>query len=461
LKKDSIARGEKAYQHLIHNLPEVVFQHDQDGRFTFLSNRWKDFTQHLPVDTLNTSLVNYVHEQDKANIQNYLIQVLQDDAPFSKVEFRLLRKDGTFLWARLQACKEHEEGQNHNVYGTIQNIDENKQTEFALQEREQMLSFIVEHATEVFSIHDAKLNIIYVSPKVRQTLGYEPEEMIGKTTLDFVHPDYIERIKVEFEGLLMGKQYAYGRYQFLRKDGSAILLEALPQIVRDGMGRVTSVVVSHRDISQKLKIENELKAIRKKLSRDFHDELGNHITTISLLAKRLHKNLDKDNTDALKLVDKIVRSCKHLYEGTRDFIWAINPDHDRLDIVFLYLRDYAVELLEYSNIQLEIVADTEKMNLPLSADEAQQIVLIFKEAVHNLLKHAKASEAKLSLNILENQYNLQLADNGVGFNEDDPQGGQGISSMKARAHKINAELQIHSVRDKGTTVILQPKNTQL
>jgi PAS domain S-box-containing protein len=452
-----LAREEKKYRELVNNIAEVVVKADFDGRFIFLSQRWKDFTQFEPADTMGMSYIDFIHPEDVNLFESYLLPLREGKIEVFKVEFRHRRKDGSYFWAQAQARLEYnpENGEAVGIAGTLQNIEERKQAEIALREREQMLTFIIEKSRDVISIHEPDLTIKYISPQVKEIVGFSQDEIIGKTTFDFVHPDHVAQIEQENQVMRSGDSVSGGKYVFRHKDGHPIWFEALPQPVFNEVGEVVSIIVSHRDVTEKVKLEEELEKVRKKLAMDFHDELGNHLTTISMLARRLLLRIKPEDQEMKTLAEKITRSSKYLYDGTRDFIWSINPEHDRLELIFLYLRDFGEELLGQHDIVFLAEAEMESVSHRLPPGQGQQIILIFKEAINNLLKHAKASRAVLRLEALHEGYRLSLEDDGKGLPVwQKAMSSNGLQNMQKRAEKMEAQLVIRSEEGRGTVISL-------
>jgi signal transduction histidine kinase len=97
--------------------------------------------------------------------------------------------------------------------------------------------------------------------------------------------------------------------------------------------------------------------------------------------------------------------------------------------------------------------------LSLSMERRRDFYLIFKEAVNNLARYSKATAAKVIVEADRNKVYMTVSDNGIGFNSDQVQQGNGIHNMRQRAALRNDLLNIHSEPGKGTTVILEMHTT--
>ncbi|MBR9997786.1 MAG: hypothetical protein KFF73_02390 [Cyclobacteriaceae bacterium] len=208
---------------------------------------------------------------------------------------------------------------------------------------------------------------------------------------------------------------------------------------------------------ERLKKE-EYSRIQKKVAMDFHDEVGNHLTSISLLIELIKSNDWKIEEELGKLLDKIDDESKNLFRGTKDFIWSIDPANDNLKAVYHNIRDYGMDLFDNSSINFRTQNGKVDMNLiKLPAGFARHIVLIFKEGLNNVLKHAGCRNVYFSIEIEGKDIELKLKDDGQGFCEQDQHHIEEIKKMKYRGAKIRSELIFHSDENLGTEIILKAK----
>ncbi len=198
----------------------------------------------------------------------------------------------------------------------------------------------------------------------------------------------------------------------------------------------------------------ELQKVRKKMARDFHDNMGNQIASITVFANLINlklKNKSKEVDDLLKNIQKHTSS---LFTGTKDFIWSMDPDSDNLNEIFTYIRDFGEELYERTPISFFSNADDFNDNYyPLPSGWSRQLVLIFKEAMTNALKHSQADEVHLELKLSSKDFVIALWDNGVGLDLKKGSTGMGMKNMNSRASQLNGEFVITNKEDnKGSKI---------
>ncbi len=205
----------------------------------------------------------------------------------------------------------------------------------------------------------------------------------------------------------------------------------------------------------KLRNLKAIEQVRKNISEDFHDELGSKLSIISMYSEFTKQELNKDTHKAAIYLDKVNDTASRLYENTRDLIWALNPQHDSLYELFLQLKDFGEEMFRDTGIEFHSagLAETwKKKNLPMRFK--RHLLLIFKEGMHNALKHSGCKTVKLHIEEKENKLIIMLQDDGVGFDTTVIHKGDGLKNMARRAEHLEGKLHFISRKD-GTRIWIE------
>ena len=204
-------------------------------------------------------------------------------------------------------------------------------------------------------------------------------------------------------------------------------------------------------------IKNEEKElVRKNMARDFHDEMGNQLASITVFASLIQMKLNGSSSEIKDMVLNIEKASKKLYAGTKDFIWSMDARNDNLNEVFTYLRDFAEEFFRKSSVKFYAQYDNYsngKRCLPLGA--SRQIILIFKEAMTNSLKHAEATAAFFKITERPEGFEIVFSDNGKGLPEQMLHQ-NGLINMRERATRISCQFSISNA-DQGVCLVLSSK----
>ncbi len=200
--------------------------------------------------------------------------------------------------------------------------------------------------------------------------------------------------------------------------------------------------------------KEEYGRLQKKVAMDFHDEVGNHLASISLLINLIKSEDWKIPAKLTGLLEKINIESNNLFNGTRDFIWSIDPENNNLKAMYNYIKDYGIELFENSAIYFHTQNGQDIDNIDLPPGFTRQIVLIFKEGINNALLHAGCKNVYFKILLNKNDFAIQLIDDGKGFNADELDYYEGIKKMKYRGAKIKSELKVRSNENQGTEITL-------
>lgn len=222
--------------------------------------------------------------------------------------------------------------------------------------------------------------------------------------------------------------------------------------------RLRTKIAHLREVEEIRKEENE--KVRKAAALDLHDEFGNGLTRISMLVEMARIHVPKENKEANGILDVISQNTSRLYQGTKDFIWSINPGNDNLYEIIIRIKDFGDELFYGTGCEFEVSGLQEELrNIRQHPSSGRNIAMIFKEALSNTAKHSKANKVKLSIEPNGVVVAVRLKDNGSGFEMKNDKNSFGLSNMQQRANKAGAKFQLDSGKDKGTEIILTINKT--
>lgn len=135
-----------------------------------------------------------------------------------------------------------------------------KQAEDKLKLSEERFRMVVEHAKELISLIDLEGKVIYLSPSHKQVLGYAMKELYGKNPLAFVHPDDIELVRSELQKSLTTGHGATTYARVRHKNGQWRYIEGSSSLIKDEEGKPKCILAVSRDITDRRRIEDELRA---------------------------------------------------------------------------------------------------------------------------------------------------------------------------------------------------------
>jgi signal transduction histidine kinase len=145
--------------------------------------------------------------------------------------------------------------------------------------------------------------------------------------------------------------------------------------------------------------------------------MGNRLTRISILTDILKSKLEPKESDTTKLVGQIKENTAALYNGSRDIIWSLNSENDGIYQIAERVKEIGEELFQDSIIDFNCAHNIKPGNpLKLKLDYSRNLIMVFKEAYSNILKHSKATKVGISLELINSKdLEIKIWDNGAGF----------------------------------------------
>jgi ligand-binding sensor domain-containing protein/two-component sensor histidine kinase len=197
----------------------------------------------------------------------------------------------------------------------------------------------------------------------------------------------------------------------------------------------------------------EIERIRTRLAMDLHDDIGSTLSQVVVLSEVARGRVTGDHR-LTELIERIAEISRNLIEAMSDLVWATNPERDSVADLQQRMRRFAGDTLDAQSIALRFNAPGEDLAVRLDPHVRREVFLIFKEAIHNLVSYARCTRADISLQMCDSSLILTINDDGVGISTGRHGNGLGLRSMRERAERLCAELNLDSAPDRGTTLRL-------
>jgi ligand-binding sensor domain-containing protein/two-component sensor histidine kinase len=201
-----------------------------------------------------------------------------------------------------------------------------------------------------------------------------------------------------------------------------------------------------------------LERVRTRIATDLHDDIGSSLSRIAILSEVVKQQPDIPRQDSAQMLGEVAETARGLMEAMSDIVWAIDPRRDDLNNLVYRIRRFASDVLEAKHIRCEFQVPTGLEQIKLTPEQRRHVYLIFKEAIHNIVRHADCTAVSLAINVSDHQLVADIRDDGRGFAQ--PPGGtdfnegHGLESMRNRAAQLGGQLKIDSAPGSGTCVKL-------
>jgi signal transduction histidine kinase len=213
---------------------------------------------------------------------------------------------------------------------------------------------------------------------------------------------------------------------------------------------------------ERIERQRDIEHERARIAQDIHDDLGANLTRITMLSESARSE-PGNSTQTLGELDQIYDTARELTHSMDEIVWAVNPKHDTLESLTGYLEKFAQDLLATAGIRCRLDMPVQFPEWRLTAEIRHNVFLAFKEALHNVVRHAAAAEVCIFLKLDKSAFELTVADDGRGFSREfagtkaaDTSGrissGNGLENMNRRLRDIGGVCEIQTGLGRGTKV---------
>ncbi len=206
-----------------------------------------------------------------------------------------------------------------------------------------------------------------------------------------------------------------------------------------------------------LERQKEMDDLRKRISRDIHDDVGSDLSKMRMLLQQTVSTPTKSKAH----YSKLQKLSEHALTGLSEVVWTINSEYDHLPEMVAWFRTYAYDFFESEAIKVRFDCPEQISLFLIEPDLRRNILMIYKEGMNNILKHACATEVSILFACsAEGEFRFSWSDNGKGFRSEKESSGNGLKNMLRRAEASGLEYSLHSTPAAGTTVSIKGNLTQ-
>ena len=367
-------------------------------------------------------------------------------------------------------------------------VTEQQRVETELRQSEARFKAMFENSAVGIGLMSLDRVVIDSNPAMCTMLGYERSELIGQSPAMVTYPDDYGSSTEQFIKLLSGENNHYvSERRYVRKNGEVFWARISMNLIRDtqrtplylvglindidaekrAAERLMEQEAEHRrqleqriaERTEELNLANErlrekaaqdaVLAERTRLARDLHDAVTQTLFSTTLIADILPDLWDLNQAEALRRLEELRVLTRGALAEMRTLLVELRPNA-LVEVPLPTLLRQLVDALAgraRMNIQLGVEGDYK-----LPGEVQVGLYRIAQEALNNVVKHAKASEALVTLRLGET-VRLTVADNGSGFDPSSVTADHlGLKIMRERAEAIDAKLSIYSETGEGTQV---------
>lgn len=482
--EDSLRESEKRYRDLFENASLAVFQSAVDGKIIAVNPEFARMFGYQSPEEVKAIAKDatdvFANPQRRAEI----IRLRAENPALNVFENVYRRKDGsTFIGQLTIKAIMDGAGQLQLYEGFIEDITPRKLTESALRESEQRYRGLAEAAQDIIVIVSPDDRIEYVNKFAAQLVGMSPEEVIGLPRSHFFPPAVNDRQKANLQKVVEHGQpmFTESRTPFpkgeiwlsnwmvpLKDESGAVkeilaisrnitgrkaleeaLFEAKNSLEQRVAERTADLINSHEQLRRVTRQtvmaqENE----RRRLSRELHDEAGQALIGLKFSLDEILTETPEELESTRSKISKTLARANDLNQRIRNLAHGLRPPILDVAGIDLALKGLCREFSEETRFPVTYSGTEELSNL--SEEISITLYRFVQESITNVVKHAHASEARVSLRRESDCITLSVKDNGAGFDVATTPKGVGLLGMEERLGLLGGRLEITSRRKRGT-----------
>jgi len=274
-RTEKLRESEQKYRSLIENIPDVAWSTDCEGRTVFVSPNVARVTGRTPEEIYaagGTLWLERIHPEDAERVRRAYEALFTRNEPYD-VEYRLQRKDGEWIWVHDRSVATYEKDERRYADGLLTDITQRKLTEQVMEERmlklkeaEAKFRGLYDSIRDGILANDVSGRIYDCNKAFERMVGYSLEELRKMRWQDITPKNYLELEEGIVREQMLEKGYSgYVEKEYVRKDGSRVPVEVSASVVRGTAGRPDMIWCVIRDITERKRLEESLRAARERL----------------------------------------------------------------------------------------------------------------------------------------------------------------------------------------------------
>ena len=338
----AIIESETRYKDILDSISEIIFKVDTSGIFTFINKAWTRSTGFEIDETIGKNYTDFLTEDEKKVSVENLKQILDRKMESSQKEFLVVTKSGEVKCFELRTKPELSDmNEVQGFSGVLTDITIGKR----MQYYQELLSTYV---SDFVALHDSETRYLYVAPSIKNIAGYEPEELLGKKSFDFYHPEDMPTIRTFRDGNVAGINPHNNTItiRFRKKDGNYTWIDISARYFFDTYANdyrtITSAKVADLRVREEEATQKALEEQRhlNKIKSDFINFVSHEFKTpLSVI---------KATTELLQI--KMERKVANLEEHIKEELVSI--DHEIQNLATFIDDVLRVEKIEAGGVNM-------------------------------------------------------------------------------------------------------------
>lgn len=466
------------YRRLVEHILDMISVLDAEGRVLYNSPSLTRHLGWLPEELTGKRAFDLVHPEDLPRVLDAFRKGLGLPGVTETVEYRFRHKDGSWHFLESVAVNLLHDPAVRGMVISSHDISDRKRMEEELRESEEMHRGLVRASPDAVTVSDLLGNITYVSPQTLRLHGFEGEELLGMNAIHLIAREDREKALAVYRMALEEGMVRNAELTAVKKDGTRFPVELSVAVIRDTRGEPRGLVAFTRDISERKKMEMELRNRNEELEAFAHTISHDLLTPVAIVEGYAKAALEADAEGRAEAerecLEAIARGARRMSELISSLLQYAQAGHAEMEELAVDSEEVLLEVLMdlEEEIQGKGAAVKIRDRLPVVRAEAVKLRQVFFNLVGNALKHMGQVEnprVEIEARVEGDLAIFRVSDNGVGippalqeqifepfkhFSMDGTPGlGIGLSTVKRAVRSWGGKIWVESSPGEGATFL--------
>ena len=474
--EENLRIKEEKYRNIFENIQDVFYQVDMNGKIFEVSPSAKFFPDFFDSTALTQDVNDlYANTEDRTKF----MEMISKEGEVKDFELDLIGRTGALKHVSINAkLMKDEFGNPTHINGAIRDITKRKNAQNALLESEKFLKEIQSIAQIGNWSIDLKSGRLTSSEILDNIFGFDSmTDKTIKTINAIIHPDWNKVVSEYFLNVVIRNNTKFDtKFKIIRlSDKSERWVHGIGELKLDENNQPNIMIGTIQDITKRKKAKEALQASQEELkkyaahlqsvreeernilAREIHDDLGQILIAmkidLGLLKQNVLKTVAEDEYENVKIrFDELNGIVDSTLMSARRIMTDLRPEV--LDM--LGFTDTVKQHLNSFQLRHKIQCSFENYTSKLTLNSEQSVALfrIVQEAMNNVAKHSRATQAKVLLTQTNDSLSLKIEDNGVGFDQNERKKTEsyGLIGIRERVFLLDGKLDISSTKGQGTLI---------
>ncbi len=260
--ENRLRESEAKYKLISENSSDCICLQELDGRFVFVSPSSKEVLGYTPQELQTLRLREIISPEYLHKVSETMLNIIEGKLKTVSITFQARHKNGSLEWLEsMGGSILDSQGEPIFLQTSTRNVTDRVEAQRQLKESEERYKLITENSNDIVTLMDISGKYVFVTPSIKETMGYEVDEFIGHNTLEFVHPDDLPSIEESFkESLEKSIKENTIVFRFKHKNGSWRWVKATGGVILDDNQEPIYFRANKIDVTDRKLTEEKLKA---------------------------------------------------------------------------------------------------------------------------------------------------------------------------------------------------------